>query len=142
MPSFTTQVSNLQSLGLVLEIGVAPGKVAEELQGARPSGSAGLLSVSAMIDTGAACSVVAAGLPKKLGLSPVGVARISTPAAHAVECYEYLVRFVFPNEVICETTVIEASLRGHHIQCLIGRDVLAEAVLVYVGHNDSFTLSF
>lgn len=86
--------------------------------------------------------MVAASLPRKLGISPVGVARISTPAAHAVECYEYLVRFVFPNEVIFETTVIEASLKGHHIQCLIGRDVLANAVLVYVGHNNSFTLSF
>jgi hypothetical protein len=36
----------------------------------------------------------------------------------------------------------EPPLKGQHIECLIGRDVLSSAVFVYTGINNSFTLSF
>ena len=41
-----------------------------------------------------------------------------------------------------EGTVLEALLQGQNIQCLIGRDVLAQAVLVYIGYTNLFSLSF
>jgi hypothetical protein len=44
--------------------------------------------------------------------------------------------------VVAETTVLEAPLLGQHIQCLIGRDVLAHGVLVYIGYGNLFSLSF
>jgi hypothetical protein len=59
-----------------------------------------------------------------------------------VPCYEYPVRLVFPNNVLVDTTVIEASLQGQHIQCLIGRDVLAHGVFIYIGYGNLFSLSF
>ncbi|MGH7208795.1 MAG: aspartyl protease family protein [Nitrospiraceae bacterium] len=95
-----------------------------------------------MIDTGATGSVMRQGLAAQLGLNPVGVAYINTPSSTNVACYEYLVRLVFPNNVLFETTVLEAPLLGQHIQCLIGRDVLAHAVLVYIGYGNLFSLSF
>ena len=95
-----------------------------------------------MIDTGATGSVIRQGLPAQLGLQPIGVAHINTPSSTNVPCYEYLIRFLFPNNVLFETRVLEAPLQGQHIQCLIGRDVLAHAVLVYVGYVNLFTLSF
>jgi hypothetical protein len=49
---------------------------------------------------------------------------------------------LFPNNVQVAATAIEAPLQGQHIQCLIGRDVLAHGVLVYIGYTNSFTLSF
>ena len=95
-----------------------------------------------MIDTGATSSVIRQGLAAQLGLNPVGVTYITTPSSTNVPCHEYLVRLVFPNNVLFETTVIEALLQSQNIQCLIGRDVLAHAVLIYIGYGNLFSLSF
>ena len=35
----------------------------------------------------------------------------------------------------------EAPLKGQNIQCLLGRDFLAHAVLTYVGPTNSFVIS-
>ncbi len=95
-----------------------------------------------MIDTGATSSVIQVGLAAQLGLNPVGVTYINTPSSTNVACHEYLVRLVFPNNVLVEATVLEAPLQGQHIQCLIGRDILAHGVLVYIGYGNLFSLSF
>lgn len=95
-----------------------------------------------MIDTGATGSVIRQGLPAQLGLKPIGVTYINTPSSMNVACYEYLVRFVFPNNVLFETTVLETPLQGQHIECLIGRDVLAHGVFVYIGYGNLFSPSF
>jgi hypothetical protein len=95
-----------------------------------------------MIDTGATGCVVQNGLLTALGIKPVGVTYINTPSSTNVACHEYLVRFLLPNNVVFETTVIEAPLQGQHIQCLLGRDMLAHAVFVYIGYTNQFTVSF
>ena len=100
------------------------------------------IQLQPMIDTGATGSVIQQGLAAQLGLKPIGVTLINTPSSTNVECYEYAVRFVFPNNVVVEGTVIEAPLKGQHIQGLVGRDVLQHAVLVYIGYAGQFTLSF
>ena len=40
-----------------------------------------------------------------------------------------------------ETTLVEAPLGGQAIQGLIGRDVLSQAVLIYIGYANQFTLA-
>ena len=95
-----------------------------------------------MIDTGATVSVMRQGFASRLGLSPVGVVHINTPMSTNVPCYEYLVRIDLPGNVVAETTVLEAPLLGQHIQCLVGRDVLAHGVLIYIGYENLFSLSF
>jgi predicted RNA-binding protein len=53
------------------------------------------------------------------------------------------VNVYFPHDVVVEDVVaIEAPLGGQCIQCLIGRDVLRNGLLVYVGHANQFTLAF
>jgi len=52
------------------------------------------------------------------------------------------VRLLFPNNVTFETTVIETPLQGQQIRCPIGRDVLSQGVLVYIGYSNLFSLSF
>jgi len=37
--------------------------------------------------------------------------------------------------------VVEAPLESQHISCLIGRDVLARGVFIYLGSGNAFTLS-
>ncbi|MFQ5895551.1 MAG: aspartyl protease family protein [Nitrospinota bacterium] len=96
-----------------------------------------------MIDTGATGSVIKHGLAAQLGLNPVSVTYITTAMATVPQrCLVYLVRLVFPNNVIADLSVIEAPLRGQHIQFLIGRDLLARGVLVYIGYGNLFSLSF
>ena len=95
-----------------------------------------------MIDTGASATVVQQGLAAQLGLQPIGIAYINTPSSTNVRCYQYVVRFLFPANVIVESTVIEAPLQGQTIQCLIGRNVLAHGVLLYIGYVNTFSLSF
>ena len=101
-----------------------------------------LVQALAMIDTGASATVIQQGIAAKLGLNPVGVTQIVTPSHTNVRCYRYIVRLVFPNNVTLESTVIEAPLQGQHIQCLIGRNVLAHGLFVYIGYRNLFSLSF
>ena len=141
MPSFTTQVPNLQSAGAIVEARIAVNGHVEEIL--RKSGAAVPMPITltAMIDTGATGSVIREGLPAQLGLNPVGVTQINTPSSTNVQCFEFLLRVVFPNNVIFETTVIEAPLQGQHIQFLIGRDILQHCVMICVGYLNQFTLS-
>lgn len=101
------------------------------------------MRVVAMIDTGATGSVMQKGLAAQLGLQPVGVVYISTPSSANVPCNEYAVRFLFPNNVVVDGTMIEAPMQGQgQVQALIGRDTLAHGVLVYIGYANLFSLSF
>ena len=100
------------------------------------------VQLQAMIDTGATSTVIQQGIASKLGLKPVGVAHITTPSSTGVPCFEYAVRYLLPNNVVVNGVVIEAPLEGQQIQALIGRDVLAHGVLVYIGYMGSYTLSF
>lgn len=142
MPSFTTQVPNLQGVGPVVEVRLAVGTIIEEVLQKNNQSIPIPLPALAMIDTGATGTVIREDLINQLNLNPVGVTLISTPSSTNVQCFEYLMRILFPNNVVIETVVIAAPLQGQHIQCLIGRDVLRLGVLIYTGYVDTFTLSF
>ena len=142
MPSFTSQVPNLQAVGPIVDLRIAVGAAVESALRKAGNPVPTPVVTRAMIDTGATGSVIRQGLAAQLGLNPVGVTHINTPSSTNVACYEYLVRLLFPNNVLVEATVLEAPLQGQHIQCLIGRDVLAHGVLVYIGYGNLFSLSF
>ena len=142
MPSFTTQLPNLQAIGPVIDMRVWIGSPIEEVLKKTGAKIPEPVSIKAMIDTGASGSVIQPAIAQQLGLQPVGVVSISTPSSENVPCYQYVVRLLFPNNVIVEALAIEAPLKGQQIQCLIGRDVLAFGVLVYTGYINQFTLSF
>src|SRR4030065_810185 len=142
MPSFTTQVPNLQGVGPVVEVRLAVGTIIEEVLQKNNQSIPIPLPALSMIDTGATGTVIREDLVSQLNLNPVGVTLISSPSSTNVQCYEYLMRILFPNNVVVETVVIAAPLQGQHIQCLIGRDVLRHGVLIYTGYTETFTLSF
>lgn len=142
MPSFTSQVPNLRAVGPVVELRLALGLAAEEAfrrSGAAPPTP---VAVVGMVDTGASGTVIQQGLPAQLQLNPVGFTTITTPSSTHMRCYRFVVRLLFPNNVVFETTAIEAPLQGQHIQCLVGRDVLSQGVLIYIGYSNLFSLSF
>ncbi|MEW6741284.1 MAG: retropepsin-like aspartic protease [Planctomycetota bacterium] len=142
MPSFTSQLPSLQAVGPVVDMTVWVGTPVENAL--RKAGSPVPQPVPAkgLIDTGATCSVIQPTTVSSLGLQPVGSVNISTPSSANVPCHQYLVRLVFPNNVVVEALAIEAPLQGQQVQCLIGRDVLAHGVFVYTGYINQFTLSF
>ena len=142
MPSFTTQLPNLQVLGPVVDMRVWIGTPVEEVLKKSVASLPAPVPVTGMIDTGATGTVIQPEIAKKLGLQPVGVVTISTPSSENVTCYQYIVRLIFPSNVIVEAIAIEAPLKGQHIQCLIGRDVLAHGILVYTGYINQLSLSF
>jgi predicted aspartyl protease len=142
MPSFTTQLPNLQALGPLVDMKVWVGTPVE--QAIRKAGGKvpDPVPCKRMIDTGATGSVIQPTLVQQLGLQPIGVVNISTPSSESIPCYQYSVRLIFPNNVIVEAIAIQAPLKGQQIHCLVGRDVLAHGVLVYTGYINQFTLSF
>lgn len=142
MPSFTSQIPNLQAVGPVLELQLAVGAGAESALKKSKIQVPSPVRALALIDTGASATVIQQGMAAQLGLNPVGITHIHTPSSTNVRCFEYSVRLLISSNVIVETTVIEAPLQGQNIQCLIGRDVLAHGVLVYIGYSNLFSLSF
>ena len=112
MPSLTTRAPRLEADGPVVQVRIAiSGALERKLQEQgqpipRP------VKAAAMIDTGAAHTVIQAGLAGQLGLHPVGVVYIATASSDNVECHVYAIRIIFASQVIAETTAYEAPLRG------------------------------
>lgn len=142
MPSFTSRTPNLRDVGPLVEVMLAVPATAERVLLGAGAAVPGPVTATAMLDTGASTTVIHPDLASQLGLTPVGVVYMSTPASSSVECQAYRVRLVFMSTVSIETTAVAAQMEGHNVECLIGRDVLAHAVFVYVGASDLFTLSF
>ena len=99
--------------------------------------------VTALIDTGAFCSAINRDTAMGLGLQPVGVTYIKAPGetARIVRTLQYAVRIILPGLVVFESTVIEAQV-DEKIDAVLGRDVLAGAVFVYVGYTGQCTIAF
>jgi len=142
MPSFTQRIPNLQQVGPVIEVILTPSVPYLQTMGIGPSATKAI-KILAMIDTGATGTVISQGLATTLGINPVGTTLINTPSSTNVTCLQFDIQIVFPNNVnIASIVATEAPLQGQHIQCLIGRDVLQNGVLIYTGYDNSFTLSF
>ena len=142
MPSLTTGAPRLEADGPVVQVRIAISSALQTSLEKEGQSSARPVAAAAMIDTGAAHSVIQAGLAGQLGLHPIGVVHIATATSEDVECHVYAIRIVFQNQVVVETTVYEAPLRGLSIQCLIGREILAHCVFIYLGQSNQFVLSF
>jgi hypothetical protein len=142
VPSFTIPSTDLQRLGPTLSIRI--GVVAELEATLRAAGGSPPppLSITAIVDTGAHRTVIQQNLAVQLGLQPISLTSVNTASSAYVLCPEYDVRLLFPRDVVRELPVLEAPLPGQNVQCLIGRDILSRAVLVYLGETNLFSLSF
>jgi len=142
MPSITQKIPNLQQVGPVIEVTVTLSAIFMQKTNISPL-TAKTIKLLAMIDTGASGTVISQGIVNILGINPVGTTLVNTPSSTDVNCNQFDVQIIFPNNVIIPSIVIiEAPLQGQHIQCLIGRDILKDGVLIYNGCDNSFTLSF
>ena len=142
MASITAAISGLVSVGPVLDLHIAVPQQVELLLTEQGQPVPAPVPAAMMIDTGASNSVIQTGIAQQLGLQPVGTVGINTPSSENVQCLQYLVRLLLPKGLVAVVLVTEAPLNGQNIQGLIGRDLLQHGVLVYLGTENQFTLSF
>lgn len=144
MPSLTLNLQDLVSTGPIVEVFFTPTQAA--LQAIQVSGQTAPTprKAVAMIDTGATTTVITPQIAQHLGLQPVGRIQMMTPSTQQpVWTNQYSVDVHFPINIGVRNVVAsEAGLLGQHIECLIGRDVLKHGILVYIGYNNQFTISF
>ena len=141
MPAFTGRRADLIARGPTLDIAIAPTVAAEQAMTAGGQQAPTPAQVTALIDTGASGSAISRGIAQQLGLNPVGVTLVTTPSSTAVPMAAYAVRLVLPSRIVFEVTAIEADLQAQGIGALIGRDILSQAVLVYIGYANEFTIA-
>jgi predicted aspartyl protease len=145
LPSYSATFSDLHATGPALEVAVGPSR--EFIKAVTPLGRQIALPrpVTAIIDTGAQSTVLKPELVARLELRPVGAIPISTPSTGSTPlvCDRYHVNLYFAKDFVVENVfAVEAPMGGVHYDCLIGRDVLRSAVLVYDGRANKFTLTF
>lgn len=140
MPVYTFESPDLQQLGPIIGIHLAVITAAAAAIRARGGTVAAPVAVRAIIDTGASCCVIQQGLAQQLGLQPVGQLSATTPSSTHVPTLQYPVQLVFQDQFTREVVAVEMPLQSQHIQCLLGRDLLAGGTLIYDGTRNSYTL--
>ena len=142
MPSVTIDSSDLQKDGPLLEVHFF---ISSELERKYKEEGKPLpepIVVKSLIDTGASSCAIQEDIPKKLNLQPVGEGKISTPSCSEKTCFKYFMRMAIPStNLTYEGTFIAVPLKIQPISCLIGRDVLKDSILIYLGQKNQFTLS-
>ena len=101
----------------------------------------------ALIDTGATRSCADTSVIAALGVNPIGVTFLGTASGRSQHNL-YPAKFSFPAikfEVefgsVVGVNLAQQSVGGRQIIALIGRDVLAQCLLVYNGPKGSFSLA-
>jgi hypothetical protein len=142
VPGYTWTEPDLQRRGPVITVSIAATAAAEAAARVAGSEIPDPVTVPALVDTGAGVSAVSPGTAQRLGLPPAGVTLVSTPSSSRAWLAHYAVRFLLPGGAAVEATAVEAELAGHGTGAILGRDVLAHAVFVYVGYAGQCTIAF
>ena len=115
----TQTVDELIKYGPSIKIGIAP----------VPFEGAGLVTVLAQIDTGAAGSGMSPRLTRKLGLKPIDSGEIHEAGRTPIIAPYFRVRLILPSTDIETDIVGLPSLNPPH-DVLIGRDILTNCRLI------------
>jgi hypothetical protein len=94
-------------------------------------------TVTALIDTGAARTVISPQLAATCGLQQTGVARISS-AGHITDRPEFVGAIHFPDQELQgfdPMSLVACPLPEQDVACLLGRDVLERWNLTYDGRS-------
>ena len=142
MPSFAITAANLIASGPILQVFIGPSREIISTFGTATVAPA--VTVSALIDTGAESTVLNPETVTHLALRSVGVVSIHTPTTlEPVMCRQFHINVYFSREFAIENILaIEAPFSGRPFQCLIGRDILSKATLLYDGRTQHFSLTF
>lgn len=142
MPSFEISLPDLQTSGPILQGFVGPSR--ELIATFGSEAVVAPVPMSALVDSGAAITVITPETAALLRLSSVGAVSLHTPTTvEPVLCRQFHVNVYFsPSFVVENILVVEAALTGQAFQCLIGRDILSRGVFTYDGVHSRFSLTF
>lgn len=142
MPSLTRDSPNLEIEGPVIDVLFLISTELEEKYKKEGKEVPKPVQIRALIDTGASHCVIQKEIPEKLELEPVGSTKINTPSSKDHQCYQYFMRMAIPtHRLVYEGVFTAAPLEGQNINCLVGRDLLADGIFIYIGYAKQFTLS-
>ena len=103
----------------------------------------------ALLDTGASCTGIDSSIVQALGFMRTGTTSIHTPSTGTTPhvCNQYdisLIVLMAPQFHIASLVipVVESQLSNQGFHVLIGRDVLANALLVYNGKSGTASIGF
>ncbi len=138
MPSYVGRPIDLAHHGALIRMHVcAPQYIVNESGVIVPP-----IDITAGIDTGAALTMIVAGIPQRLGLTPIGMMTIASVTSKSHLCKLYHVRLLFPQGVDVDVSAVEVPIENVGVDCLIGRDVLKHSLLIYNGMTNMFSLIF
>jgi len=138
MAAVSLKYPDLQADGATVEVRLAT--AAKTIKGKPASGRS--VPLTALIDTGASTTVLKLGIPSFLGIRPANRAYVNTASTQGMPCHEFAISLILPQGFKVRTTAVELPLHTQGIDCLIGRDVLAQCVMTYVGSENQVILSF
>lgn len=98
-----------------------------------------MITVQALIDTGASSTVISPKVINKIPLKKTGTQKISS-VQDEQERPVYFGRLIFPWNKGFEAPLVECPLKGDYFDCLIGRDVLQYWHLSYNGPDGFYVV--
>ncbi|MBW8011202.1 MAG: hypothetical protein FVQ83_08180 [Chloroflexi bacterium] len=128
-PTFTVSVNINNTLSKIFSDGGIP----------QPSP----IQLNALIDTGSGLTIIQAGKIDEFGLKPIGYQPVigvndTKPVKHPV----FRVGFTFVGVEYFDISAIVQPLNLNGIECLIGRDILANTELNYDGKTGIYSISY
>jgi hypothetical protein len=99
------------------------------------------VSVAALIDTGASTTVLKESIAEALGMDAVAVTTVHTATSADVICGEYDVSLMLRPDMVFNVRALGLPMDGQSFGCLIGRDLLAQCAMIYLGLQNQFVLS-
>lgn len=129
--AFTVKYTSADILLKCDEVGI---EIPEELNIKR---TPPIENLTAIWDTGAVGTLISTSLVTKLGLSPVGVAKISTCDGESYT-HKYIINISLPNNCIM-TDVLATECPGSEDTLIIGMDVIGQGDFA-VSKSEGFTM--
>jgi hypothetical protein len=126
--------------GPLLTIGVAAPAISRQPSRKLPAP----ITANALVDTGAAMTIVCKSVIDQLGLQPVSYTTGRGFASGPVRCLLYNVDIVFRDarsDLVINFDVAMIDLSPHHFESVIGRDLLQQCDLSYRGFVGEFSLT-
>jgi len=133
----TGTVSNL---GLVVDISVSPGSASISDVPARKTKRSTTCSGQAILDTGTTRTVIDRKIVDELGMTPVGVLRLTCVGVQEpIVSDAYLIAVTLPNfGRPIQTLAAATDLQLHGFDCVFGLDLLGNGELNLNGPNKTF----